>query len=125
MDIFPETQAALGGPVPHMSDPNWVALYHETVAMLGQVLQTAGDIIVMTSPGSGAIETGLASLFQAGDTVIVVRNGMFAERLVQVLTQYRCNIVSVEGTWGEAIDPAAVDEALRAHPRGGCGRRLQ
>ena len=116
VDIFPETQAALGGPVPHMSDPNWVALYHETVAMLGQVLQTAGDIIVMTSPGSGAIETGLASLFQAGDTVIVVRNGMFAERLVQVLTQYRCNIVSVEGTWGEAIDPAAVDEALRAHP---------
>jgi alanine-glyoxylate transaminase/serine-glyoxylate transaminase/serine-pyruvate transaminase len=116
VDVFPETQAALGGPVPHMSDPNWVARYHETVAMLGQVMQTAGDIIVMTSPGSGAIETGLASLYKAGDTVIVVRNGMFAERLMQILTQYRCNIVAVEGAWGEAIDPAAVEDALRAHP---------
>lgn len=116
VDVFDETRAALGAPVPHMSDPNWVNVYHETVAMLGQVMQTHNDIVVITAPGSGAIETGLSSLFQAGDTVIVVRNGMFAERLVQILDAYRCNVVSVEGVWGEAIDVAAVEDALIAHP---------
>ncbi len=116
VDVFDETRAALGAAVPHMSDPHWVTLYHETVSMLGQVMQTENDIVVMTAPGSGAIETGLASLFRAGESVIVVRNGMFAERLVQILTAYRCTIVSVEGEWGKAIEPAAVEDAFRRCP---------
>jgi aspartate aminotransferase-like enzyme len=116
VDIFEETRAALGGPVPHMSDPRWVALYGETVEMLHTVMQTANDVIVMTSPGSGAIETGLASLFAGGEEVVVVRNGMFAERLVQILTSYGCAVISVEGTWGEAIPPDAVAAALDEHP---------
>jgi aspartate aminotransferase-like enzyme len=116
VDIFEETRAALGGPVPHMSDPRWLALYGETVEMLHTVMQTTNDIVVMTSPGSGAIETGLASLFVGGESVVVVRNGMFAERLVQILTSYGCHVLSVEGVWGEAIDPSAVAAALDDHP---------
>ncbi|MBX3000012.1 MAG: alanine--glyoxylate aminotransferase family protein [Caldilineaceae bacterium] len=116
VDIFDETRAALGGPVPHMSDPRWLALYAETVEMLHTIMQTRNDIIVMTAPGSGAIETGLASLFVSGEEVVVVRNGMFAERIVQILTNYGCPVISVEGVWGEAIDAAAVSAALDAHP---------
>jgi aspartate aminotransferase-like enzyme len=117
VDIFEETRAALGGPVPHMSDPHWIALYGETVEMLHTLMQTRNDIIVMTAPGSGAIETGLASLFTGGEEVVVVRNGMFAERLVQILINYGCQVIAVEGAWGEAIDPNDVAAALEAHPQ--------
>lgn len=117
VDIFDETRAVLGGPVPHMSDPHWIALYGETIEMLHVLMQTRNDIIVMTAPGSGAIETGLASLFTGGEEVVVVRNGMFAERLVQILINYGCEVIAVEGAWGEAIDPNEVAAALDAHPQ--------
>lgn len=116
VDVFDETLAALGRPVPHMSDAAWQQLGTETLAMLQTVFQTQNDVLAMTSSGSGAIETGLASLFQQGEKVVVVRNGMFAERIVQILTAYRCQVISVEGPWGQAIDVDKVADALRRHP---------
>jgi aspartate aminotransferase-like enzyme len=116
VDLFDETRAALGQQVQHMSHRQWIHLYHETVSMLKAVFQTENDVILLTAPGSGAIETGLASLFQTGDKVIVVRNGMFAERLVQILTCYRCQVLAVEGPWGEAIAVDAVAALLEEHP---------
>jgi serine---pyruvate transaminase len=116
VDLFDETRVALGQQVPHMSHQGWLDLYVETVQMVKQVFQTENDVILLTAPGSGAIETGLASLFQAGEKVIVVRNGMFAERLVQILTCYRCQVLAVEGPWGEAISVEAVADLYRQHP---------
>lgn len=116
VDCFDEVLAALGRPVPYMSTDAWLQVYQETVQMLKQVMQTENDVFVIPSPGSGAIETGIGSLFQAGDKVLVVRNGMFAERLVQVLTHFRCELVSVEGPWGEAIDLDKARDALQANP---------
>ena len=85
VDVFDETLAALGRPVPYMMHPEWLALQSETSQMLKQVFQTENSVFMATSPGSGAIETGIASLFQAGDRVVAIRNGMFAERLIQIL----------------------------------------
>jgi len=116
VDVFDETLEALGRPVPYMMNPDWLALQAETYGMLKRVFQTTNDVFMATSPGSGAIETGIASLFQAGDRVLAVRNGMFAERLIQVLTAYRCQVVPVEGPWGQAIDLDKVADTLRQHP---------
>lgn len=116
VDLFPETLEALGAPVPYMITDEWLTLYAQTVAMAKSVFQTDCDLFIMTAPGSGAIETGLASLFQKDDRVLVVRNGLFAERLVQVLTTYGCHVLAVEGVWGEAIDVDAVGSVLRKHP---------
>ena len=80
VDVFDETLAALGNPVPYMMHPGWLAVQAETSQMLKRVFQTENGVFMATSPGSGAIETGVASLFQAGDRVVAVRNGMFAER---------------------------------------------
>ena len=115
VDVWDETRVALGRPVTHMSHEAWRQVCAETLEMLKTLFQTRNDVFAITASGSGAIETGLASLFQQGEKVVVVRNGMFAERLVQILTCYRCEVVSVEGRWGEAIDVEAVAGALRAH----------
>src|SRR5690606_30700811 len=104
--------------IPHMSDPAWHRVYAETQAMLHTILQTDNDIIVMTAPGSGAIETGLGSLFQAGEQVIVVNNGMFAGRILQILDAYGCQAIAVDGPWGEAIALEQVADTLRNTP--GC-----
>ncbi len=116
VDVFEETLAALSGPVPYMMHPEWVALQVETGQMLQQVFQTKSRVFMATSPGSGAIETGVASLFQAGDRVVAIRNGMFAERLIQLLNAYRCEVIPVEGPWGQAIDLDKVADVIRQQP---------
>lgn len=116
VDVFDETLAALSGPVPYMMHPEWMALQVETGQMLKQVFQTENTVFMATSPGSGAIETGVASLFQAGDRVVAIRNGMFAERLIQILNAYRCEVIPVEGPWGQAIDLDSVADIIRQQP---------
>lgn len=116
VDVFDETLAALSRPVPYMMHPEWLAVQAETSQMLKRVFQTENGVFMATSPGSGAIETGIASLFQAGDRVVAVRNGMFAERLIQILNAYRCEVIAVEGPWGQAIDLDKVADTLRQHP---------
>lgn len=116
VDVFDETLEALSRPIPYMMHPEWLALQAETNRLLKLTFQTENDLFVATSPGSGAIETGVASLFQAGDRVVAVRNGMFAERLIQILNAYCCEVLPVEGPWGEAIDLDKVADVLRRHP---------
>ena len=116
VDVFDETLAALSGPVPYMMHPEWLALQAETGQMLQQVFQTKNRVFMATSPGSGAIETGVASLFQAGDRVMAIRNGTFAERLIQILNTYGCEVIAVEGVWGQAIDLDRVADAIRQQP---------
>lgn len=116
VDVFEETLTAMSGPVPYMMHPEWVALQVETGQMLQQLFQTKNTVFMATSPGSGAIETGVASLFQAGDRVVAIRNGMFAERLIQILNAYGCEVIAVEGPWGQAIDLDKVADAIRQQP---------
>ncbi|MCL4833851.1 MAG: alanine--glyoxylate aminotransferase family protein [Caldilineaceae bacterium] len=116
VDLFDETLEALSRPVPYMMHPEWLAVQAETNRMLKQIFQTENDIFIATSPGSGALETGVASLFQAGDRVIAIRNGTFAERLIQLLSAYRCEVIPVEGAWGEAIDLDKVADTLKQNP---------
>ena len=63
VDIFDETLEALGQKVYAHYGAEWQPVYAETMEMLKQLFQTKNEIILMTSPGSGAIETSLASLF--------------------------------------------------------------
>ena len=116
VDVFDETLRALGQPVPYMMYPGWLAVQTETSQMLKRIFQTENSVFMATSPGSGAIETGVASLFQEGDKVVAIRNGMFAERMIQLLNAYRCQVIAVEGPWGQAIDLDKVADTLRQHP---------
>lgn len=116
VDVFDEVLEALGQPVPHMSAPGWMDLYHETIALLKQLFQTQNDLFILAGPGSGALEAGLCSLFQAGEKVLVVRNGTFGDRLARILQLYHVQVISVEGEWGRAIEPERVAATLADHP---------
>jgi aspartate aminotransferase-like enzyme len=116
VDIWDETLEALGQQVIPNYGPEWNALYGETIDLLQQVFQTKNDIIIMTSPGSGALETGLASLFTAGEKIAVVSNGHFANRLLEIMLAYRYQAIIVEDEWGKASNLNKMQATLKQHP---------
>lgn len=115
VDIFDETLEALGQKVYAHYGAEWQPVYAETMEMLKQLFQTKNEIILMTSPGSGAIEASLASLFAPGEKVAVVSNGAWASRIVEILTVYGAQPVLVEGEWGKAADLAQMAQLLEDH----------
>ncbi len=116
IDIWEETLQALSEQVmPHYGE-DFGPIYEETISILKTIFQTENDVIIMTAPGSGALDAGLSSLFQPGEQVAVVTNGPFADRLVEILKAFRCEVISVDDAWGEPGDPARMRRALEKHP---------
>lgn len=118
VDPFDDTLDALSRPMrsPFFGDAYWRDIYWETLDLLKQVFQTKNDIILMTGPGSGVIEAGLASLFTRGEKVALVLNGFFAQRLKVIMQTYGYQVIQIESELGTAIDVDSVRQALGEHP---------
>lgn len=116
VDVFEETLATLGEQVPSPFTPEWATLYWETIDLLKQVFQTkANDIAIFTAPGSGAVETCVASLFTREEKVAVISNGPFANRAMEILKHFGCQILEVPSAWGTAVDVEKVGQAFVEH----------
>ena len=118
VDLWDETLEALSRPAlsPFFGNEDWLDIFHETIDMLKQVYQTQNDIILMTAPGSGALETGIASLFCRGEKVILLNNGAFSNRLLEIMKAYRLQVICVEEEWGQAGDVGNIQAAFESHP---------
>jgi aspartate aminotransferase-like enzyme len=63
------------------------------------------------------MEAAVTNLLSPADEAIVVLGGKFAERWQHLCQAYGITAVPVPVAYGDAADPAAVEAALRAHPR--------
>ena len=115
VDVWDETLEALGQKVRSPFTAEWQPIYEETLQLLKHIFQTTNDLFILTSAGSGAVETGIASLFSRGEKVLTVSNGAFALRAIEILRAYDCDVVEVENEWGCAADLDQVEAALNAN----------
>ncbi|MDW6092146.1 alanine--glyoxylate aminotransferase family protein [Vibrio rhizosphaerae] len=83
---------------------------------LKDIFQTQSDIYVQLSSGTGGMEAAVANCFQPGDRVIVVNNGYFGQRFVELCEIYQLNVVQVSSDWGTAINVDDVENKLDADP---------
>jgi aspartate aminotransferase-like enzyme len=115
--VPPEVLAALAEPVVHHRGPDYRTLFGETLERLGAVFRTAGDVLLFTCSGTGAMESTVANLCSPGDRVVVVSAGAFGERWQQLARAYGCSVEAVEYEWGET--PNADDLSARLEELGG------
>ncbi len=120
VDVFDETLEALSQQVPTNFTPDWSPIYWETVDFLQQIFQTKNDIAILTGPGSGAIEAGVASLFMQGEKVAMVANGPFANRAIEIMQHFGVEVIPVPEAWAQdatasvLAERAELDKALAA-----------
>jgi aspartate aminotransferase-like enzyme len=115
VDIFDETLDTLAEQVlPHYGG-DWSPIYWATIEMLQQVFQTKNDIAIFTSPGSGAVETSVASLFARGEKVAAVSNGPFANRKIEIMRHFGIEVIEVTSAWGAPVDLDKMRATLRSH----------
>jgi alanine-glyoxylate transaminase/serine-glyoxylate transaminase/serine-pyruvate transaminase len=99
-------------------DPEYLRLMDETRTMLRAVFRTQNEMTMATSgTGSAGMEAAVVNLIEPGDEMIVCVNGVFGTRMREVATRAGATVHSIEAEWGQTIEPGAVAEALKKHPK--------
>ena len=108
----PEICEALSRPIIHHRTPQFQQIIKEAHEGLKYVFQTANDVFILTSSGSGGMEAAVANLLSPGDSAIVVDAGKFGERWTEICKAYSisCEVIKVD--WGTAVDPKTVAAKL-------------
>jgi len=114
-EVPAETLLELAKPVFHHRTPEFRATLGQVVKGLQTVFQTANDVFVLTSSGTGAMEASVVNLLKPGDKAICVQGGKFGERWGKLCERYGVDVIAIDPTWGDPATPADIQAALDAN----------
>lgn len=111
-------QALLHYDICHRS-PEFEEMFQDTQQKICRLFNADDryDSVIVSGSGTSANETCLSSLFREGDEVIAINNGMFGERLIEILEKYRVPVVNCAFPWGTYPDVAEIEKVMAANPR--------
>src|SRR5437762_1004395 len=111
-----EVLLAMARPIIHHRTPAYDALFREVREGLKRLVQTTQDVLTPACTGTGAMEAAVANTLSAGDTVIVVNAGAFAQRWLAICRAFALNVVELQAPHGDTVAPERMAEALAANP---------
>ncbi|MCW9024495.1 MAG: alanine--glyoxylate aminotransferase family protein [Gammaproteobacteria bacterium] len=116
-DVHPRITSAMARPTIGHLDPMFVGMMDEVKQMLQYAFKTENKLTIpVSAPGSAGMETCFVNLVEPGDKVIVCQNGVFGGRMKENVERCGGVPVMVEDDWGKPVDPARLEEALKANP---------
>jgi len=108
--------AAAAEPIIHHRTPEFSGIFMEVSEGLKYVFGTEEDVFVLTSSGSGAMETAVINTLNPGDKVITLSGGKFGERWGKICRAYGVEVREIELEWGELFSKEQLAEELKALP---------
>lgn len=94
--------------------PEFAAILKRVTARLQYFFQTASPVLTYPASGTGGQEAAVANLFSPGEHVVAITIGVFGNRLATIAERFGLQVTRIEFPWGEAADPAIVEERLKS-----------
>lgn len=79
---------------------------------LRPIFGTAGDVVLLGSSGTGAMESVLTNCFSPGERLLSCAVGAFGKRFAAIGRRYGCDVEELETPTGDALDPQALAQRL-------------
>lgn len=92
-------------------------LTHQVTSRLKELFQTKGDVFILTSSGTGAMEAAIVNSLSPGDKVLSLSNGVFGDRFATIAERFGAEVTRLAFEWGRAVDPDAAKRALESDPK--------
>jgi aspartate aminotransferase-like enzyme len=108
---------AMSRPLIDHRGPEFAAILERISAGLRAIFATNGEIALLGSSGTGAMEALLVNLFAPGERLLSCPVGAFGKRFGAIARAYGCDVETLETPLGAALDPAALRERLDADVR--------
>ena len=118
--IHPRALAALHWPMRGHMDADVFAYNDRVVADLHRLYRTEPDAFTSLLSGTGSLgmEAGFANLLEPGDRALIVSNGVFGERMVEMATRLGANVTQVRFPASSPVEVEVVRQAaLEVRPK--------
>ena len=117
-EVHPRVLAAMGRPLLGHLDPAFLEIMNDVRSMLQRVFRTGNELtFAVSATGSAGMETCLVNLLEPGDSAVVCINGVFGQRIKDIVERCGATPIEVSADWGKAIDPDDVRRALSGAAR--------
>jgi alanine-glyoxylate transaminase/serine-glyoxylate transaminase/serine-pyruvate transaminase len=84
-------------------------------ALLRKLFQTEARMTIpISGTGSSGMEACFCNLLEPGDAAVVCVNGLFGERMSDIVERLGGKLIRVEAEWGKPVEPDAVENALKS-----------
>ena len=109
--------SAAAEPIIHHRTPEFSAIFMEVTEGIKQVFGTKEDAYILTSSGTGAMETAVVNLFSPGDKVLAINGGKFGERWGNICKAYGVNCKEIVlDPWGKDFSKDELEAELKTRP---------
>jgi len=115
----PSVQNALSRPVLYHRSEEFREIFVGTLQRLKRLMRTNGEVVILTSSGTGAMESAVSNFFGEGDKVLVIVGGKFGKRWLEIAKLYGLEPIVIEVEWGRAVDPEEVRRAVKQYSPAG------
>lgn len=93
-------------------DPAFVKDFKELVVDLKELLKVDGECFVVAGTGTMAMEMAIANVTKRGDNVLVVSNGFFGDRFIDLCQRKELQVDVLSAPWGEVVSTEAIESKL-------------
>ncbi len=114
--VPPSVTATMSTPIIGHRSEDFQVLHSEIIAKLQKVFQTKNEIYVLTSSGTGGMESAVANTVSPGDKVLTLVGGKFGERWSELCRAFGAEVIEENFEWGTCVDPQVVRDHLAANP---------
>lgn len=111
-----EVLEEMGRPMMNHRGPQFKDILLRVTERLKRVYATQGDMYILSSSGTGAMEAAVVNTLSPGDRVLAVTVGAFGDRFARIAEVFGADVTVLRFPLGEAADPDGVREALEADP---------
>ncbi len=94
-------------------DPEFVKDFRELIVDLKEMWRVDGECFVVAGSGTMAMEMAVANVTKRDDNILIVSNGFFGDRFIDICTRKGLNVDVLTAEWGDVVTPEAVEAKLK------------
>jgi len=107
--------SAMLAPIINHRSEDFRILYRRIIEKTQKVFETSADIVLLTTSGTGAVESSVVNLIKKGDKAIIPVNGEFSTRLADLIDSWGGNAIRITAPFGENPPIEKIEEAFEAN----------
>jgi pyridoxamine--pyruvate transaminase len=116
-NVSAEVRGALGSPILYHYDPAFIERFRATERKIAEIYGTSShEIILMQGEAVLGLEAAARAVVRPGMSCLNLVSGVFGKGFGYWLAAIGADLHEIEVPYNEAIDPAAVEAYLDAHP---------
>ena len=106
---------AMLAPIINHRSEDFRILYRSIIEKTQRLFQTQGDIVLLSSSGTGAVEASVVNLIKKDDKVVIPVNGEFSTRLADLIDSWGGKSIRIESPYGENPPFEKFEEVFDKH----------